>query len=988
MGKQKNQSPEEILAAAKAAGFEMGPEELYTMLSRKEQAKLESIGGPSGVARAIKSDIKNGLSADELSTGLPTRVAVHGTNIIPEPPAKSFIKLWLSTFQDSTIIILSIAATISLVLGVIPPDVLGDTSGTHQGEWIEGVAIWIAVLIVATVTAGNNYAKDQQFRKLNQQKKNYPVKVIRAGVSSQIDSFDVVCGDVIILQMGDQIPGDGVYIDGFDLYVDQSRVTGESDAVRKDLKKDPFMFSGCQITSGNGRMMVTSVGLNSEWGRTLAKLREPQDDTPLQKKLDRLAVLIGQVGTFVAVVVFIVLCAYWLGDDVAGRPWAWEKLRKLVYNFIISVTIVVVAVPEGLPLAVTISLAYSMRQMMRDANLVRKLEACETMGGATNICSDKTGTLTENRMTVVQGTIASVPFTKVPPENPLPKTVLPILCEGIALNSQAYITEIPGKPMDFVGNKTEGALLVLARKLGYDYVAIREANKIVQVYDFNSARKRMSTVVLNKSKSAKAPYTIYTKGASEVILRRCTTMLDSNGDVVPLSEELIEEYMTYIDNTANQGLRTLTLAYRELPEWTKEMEAPEDNLTLIGIVGILDPIRPLVPEAVKACQFAGITVRMVTGDNVKTAQKIATDCGIYTPGGTALDGPIFAKMSDAELDKVLPTLQVLARATPADKERLVGRLKYKGEVVAVTGDGTNDARALKKADVGLAMGIMGTEVAKEASDIIIMDDNFVSIVRSVMWGRNVYDNIRKFLQFQLTINVVALIIAFVGAITHYGTPLKAVQLLWVNIIMDTLAALALGTEKPTPDLLNKKPYGRKSSIISNIMRRNILLNAVFQAAILFMIVYAGPQIWNLAENGYYFPNKATVHYTMVFNTFVFMQVFNEFNARKVNTDMNVFKGLFSNYIFVGIVVVIVACQALIVEFGGEFTSTTHLEWQYWLSCLGLALLEIPLGFIIRFIKVPLEPHEIPTRKEGVDEELAFLTQRAPTKPRASGANAV
>jgi P-type Ca2+ transporter type 2C len=879
--------------------------------------------------------------------------------------------LWLSTFQDSTIIILSVAATISLVLGVIPPDVLGDTSGHTSSEWIEGVAIWIAVIIVATVTAGNNYAKDQQFRKLNQQKKNYPVKAIRNGASSQIDSFDVVCGDIVILQMGDQIPGDGIYIDGFDLYVDQTKVTGESDAVRKDLKKDPFMYSGCQITSGNGRMVVASVGLNSEWGRTLAKLREPQDDTPLQKKLDRLAVLIGQVGTFVAVTVFIVLCAYWLGDEVTGQPWAWEKLRRLVYNFIISVTIVVVAVPEGLPLAVTISLAYSMRQMMKDANLVRKLEACETMGGATNICSDKTGTLTENRMTVVQGWIAGNHFTKVPLETPLSKAVIPPLCEGICLNSQAYITEHPGKPMEFVGNKTEGALLVLARKLGQDYVKIREANKIVQVYDFNSARKRMSTVVVNKNKSV-APYTIYTKGASEVILRRCVTQLNEAGEVVPLPASQIEELLGSIDTLAEQGLRTLTLAYKPLPEWTKEMEAPEDELTLIAIVGILDPIRPLVPEAVKACQTAGITVRMVTGDNVKTAKKIATDCGIFTDGIT-LEGPDFAKMSDAELDKVLPKLQVLARATPADKERLVVRLKYKGEVVAVTGDGTNDARALKKADVGLAMGIMGTEVAKEASDIIIMDDNFVSIVRSVMWGRNVYDNIRKFLQFQLTINVVALIVAFVGAITHYGTPLKAVQLLWVNIIMDTLAALALGTEKPTPDLLNKKPYGRKSNILSHIMMRNIICQALFQVAILFMIVYAGPQIWNLAENGYNFPNKATIHYTMVFNTFVLMQVLNEFNARKVNTDINVFKGLFSNWIFVSIVLVILLGQALIVEFGSEFTSTTHLDWQYWLSCCGLALIEIPLGFLIRLIRVPLEPHEKPTRKKGVDEDLAFLT---------------
>ena len=378
-----------------------------------------------------------------------------------------------------------------------------------------------------------------------------------------------------------------------------------------------------------------------------------------------------------------------------------------------------------------------------------------------------------------------------------------------------------------------------------------------------------------------------------------------------------------------------------------------------------------------ACQRAGIVVRMVTGDNIKTAKKIAEDCGILKPGGLAMEGPDFAKLPDKELDKQLPALQVLARATPMDKYRLVDRLKQLGEVVAVTGDGTNDAAALKKADVGLAMGIMGTEVAKEASDIIILDDNFVSIVRSVMWGRNVYDNIRKFLQFQLTVNVVALITAFIGAITQYGTPLKAVQLLWVNLIMDTFAALALGTERPTSDLLNKKPYGRKSSLISKIMWRNIIGMGLFQVAILFMIIYAGPQIWDLPENGHDHPTKPTVHYTMVFNTFVWLQLFNEINARKVNTDLNVFSGIHRNFVFLGILIGTAVAQVLIVEFGGYFTSTTSLTAVQWISCVGLGALALPFGFILRLIPVPLEPHEKPTEESL--EELEFLTKRDKTK---------
>jgi len=435
-------------------------------------------------------------------------------------------------------------------------------------------------------------------------------------------------------------------------------------------------------------------------------------------------------------------------------------------------------------------------------------------------------------------------------------------------------------------------------------------------------------------------------------------------------KKVARQYQDCITNLAKKGLRTLCLAFRdfsESQEWgqSEDGNAFEEDLVCLAIVGIEDPLREEVPHSVELCQHAGITVRMVTGDNILTASKIARDCYILTDKGQAIEGPDFAKLTDDEVDDLLPDLQVLARSSPADKYRLVTRLIANGEVVAVTGDGTNDAPALNAADVGLAMGIAGTEVAKQAADIIIMDDNFASIVKSVMWGRCVYDNIRKFLQFQLTVNVVALVVAFIGAVTDYGTPLTAVQLLWVNLIMDTMAALALGTEKPTLDLLNRKPYGRSGKLITWIMWRNIIGQAVFQIAILFAILYA------VDGNGHHlmFPGvnsgkelqdqeKPSVHYTMVFNTFVFLQVFNEINARKVNQEMNVFNGILSNPVYCAVILVTALVQALIVEFGGNAIHTVHLNWIQWFYCIGIAYMTLPYGFFLRLIHVPLETWEV------------------------------
>lgn len=664
-------------------------------------------------------------------------------------------------------------------------------------RWFEPVAILIAVLLVTIVQATNDWSKDRQFRSLNKTKNNFNVKVVRGGEETQIRNYDVLVGDVVILDTGDQVPADGVYISGFDLRLDESGVTGESDPVKKNLERDPFLFSGCRVTDGVGRMLILSTGMNSEWGKLLAALQEEIPPTPLQKRLDKLAAFIGKVGLGFAIATFLALIISWI-VKVSAIEWNWAYMIEWVSFMIIAITILVVAIPEGLPLAVTISLAYSMKEMMKDQNLVRHLVACETMGGATTICSDKTGTLTENRMTVVEGWIGGKDFKKVPLKFELPKNLTETLVVGISVNTKAIVNYPEGLNPDFIGNKTECALLHFLHVQGHDYKEVRPQHEVEHLIAFSSSRKRMSTVIRNKKKSkAKGTYRIYCKGASEIILDLCVSYVDVKGEVVALDEEIKKKLNKRINKMAEKGLRTLTLCYKDTDStnWDRE----ETDMTLVGIVGIMDPIREGVAEAVASCKRAGIVVRMVTGDNVKTATKISEDCGILdgSSGNIIMEGPEFQSLTDEELDAKLPSLRVLARAQPLDKRRLVERLQALGEVVAVTGDGTNDSAALKLADVGLAMGIQGTEVAKEAADIIILDDNFVSIVKAVLWGRNVYDNIRKFIQFQLTVNLVALIIAFVGALSQYGTPLTALQLLWVNLIMDTFAALALGTEKPT-----------------------------------------------------------------------------------------------------------------------------------------------------------------------------------------------
>uniref|UniRef100_A0A914X2M0 Calcium-transporting ATPase n=1 Tax=Plectus sambesii TaxID=2011161 RepID=A0A914X2M0_9BILA len=767
---------------------------------------------------------------------------------------------------------------------------------------------------------------------------------------------------------------------------------------------------GAAVKDEPKKETVEDVGAEAAGDSKKPKAKSSDDESNkkhqsvLQGKLSKLTVQIGKAGSVVALLTVIVLIVRFCIDHYVTdkQPFSAKDLQHFVSFIIIGITVLVIAVPEGLPLAITLALTYSVKKMMKDNNLVRHLDACETMGNATSICSDKTGTLTTNRMTVVQSYINGHyrKDNEMPQWEALDVPTRELMAQSIALNSSYTSQVIPptreGEQSQQIGNKTECAMLGFLVELKQDYKKIREQTpeqSYFKVYTFNSMRKCMMTVI--ESKEQPGNYRVFCKGASEVILQKCTYVLGPGGKVSRFtSEEAQRLIQTVIEPMAFSGLRTICLAYKDYVagepmaenqvQYTEEIDwddeaAVNSNLTVVAIVGIQDPVRPEVPEAIRKCQRAGITVRMVTGDNINTARAIATKCGILRPGDDflALEGREFnARIRDAngevsqeKLDQIWPRLRVMARAQPTDKYILVKGIidstaTKNREVVAVTGDGTNDGPALKKADVGFAMGIAGTDVAKEASDIILTDDNFTSIVKAVMWGRNVYDSISKFLQFQLTVNVVAVTVAFVGACAIKDSPLKAVQMLWVNLIMDTLASLALATEMPTEELLNRMPYGRTKPLISRTMFKNIIGHAIYQLLVLFAILFFGEHIFPGLESARSKdPPGPSPHFTIIFNTFVLMTLFNEINARKLHGERNILGGLQRNPVFCVIWVITFGVQIIIIQFGGQWFSTTGLKIEHWAICLAFGVGELIWYQIVA--SVPSE--KIPDMSIGAGE---------------------
>ncbi|KAG8651738.1 hypothetical protein MANES_06G017700v8 [Manihot esculenta] len=923
---------------------------------------LEQIGGIKGLSDILKTNIEKGIYGDDAD--LLKRKNAFGSNTYPQKKGRSFWMFLWEAWQDLTLIILMVAAVASLVLGI-------KTEGIKEG-WYDGASIAFAVILVIVVTAVSDYKQSLQFQNLNEEKRNIHMEVIRGGKRVNVSIYDIVVGDVVPLNIGDQVPADGILITGHSLAIDESSMTGESKIVHKS-SREPFLMSGCKVADGSGTMLVTSVGINTEWGLLMASISEDTgEETPLQVRLNGVATFIGIVGLTVALLVLVVLMIRFFtghGKDPdgkirfkAGKTSVSDAVDGAIKILTVAVTIVVVAVPEGLPLAVTLTLAYSMRKMMADKALVRRLSACETMGSATTICSDKTGTLTLNQMTVVD---AYVGGKKVdPPENKsqLSPKLLSLLIEGIAQNTNGSVF-IPegGGDLEVSGSPTEKAILVWGVKMGMNFDAVRSESTVIHVFPFNSQKKRGGVALQLPDSEVR----IHWKGAAEIVLSSCTAYIDGNDDIIPMDDEKALLFKKAIEDMAASSLRCIAIAYRsyemdKVPVGEEELSRwslPEDDLVLLAIIGLKDPCRPSVKEAVQLCQSAGVKVRMVTGDNLQTARAIALECGILgldedAVEPTLIEGRVFREYSVEEREKHVEKILVMGRSSPNDKLLLVQALRKKGHVVAVTGDGTNDAPALHEADIGLSMGIQGTEVAKESSDIIILDDNFASVVKVVRWGRSVYANIQKFIQFQLTVNVAALIINVVAAISSGDVPLNAVQLLWVNLIMDTLGALALATEPPTDHLMHRSPVGRREPLITNIMWRNLLIQAAYQVTVLLILNFRGKSLLDLKHDNAEYANK--VKNTIIFNSFVLCQIFNEFNARKPD-EVNIFEGITKNHLFMGIVAVTLILQIIIIEFIGKFTSTVKLNWKQWLVSVAIGFISWPLAFVGKLIPVPETP---------------------------------
>ncbi|KAL7960335.1 calcium P-type ATPase [Trichoderma compactum] len=1013
--------------------FAFSPGQLNKMFNPKSLAAFYKLGGLRGLERGLRSDRKAGLSTEENllegsvtfgeatskkndkpngdapappaqavrvtsqssreQRGFEDRYRVFRDNRLPEKKGKSLLQLMWITYNDKVLILLSIAAAVSLAVGLYQTFGQKHDANEPKVEWVEGVAIIVAIVIVVIVGSLNDYQKELQFAKLNRKKQDRNVKVVRSGATMELSVYDLMVGDVIHLEPGDMVPVDGVLIEGFDVKCDESQATGESDIIRKrgadevyeaienheSLKKmDPFIQSGARIMEGVGTYMATSTGIYSSYGKTLMSLNEDPEMTPLQSKLNVIATYIAKLGGAAGLLLFIVLFIEFLvrlpHDD--GTPA--EKGQDFLNIFIVVVTIIVVAVPEGLPLAVTLALAFATTRMLKDANLVRHLKACEVMGNATTICSDKTGTLTQNKMQVVAGTVGvnnefSNSRTQDPedgnsqtPASEFVKTlsapVKELLLDSIALNSTAFEGEVEGEKT-FIGSKTETALLLFARDhLGMGPVSeLRENSTTVQLIPFDSGRKCMGIVV----KLSGGTHRLFIKGASEILLAQCSQALRDpslDDSVIPLSQEDGDAIGQLIVSYAKRSLRTIGLCYRDFASWPPRGLRSGENkgeilfedlfqqMTFAGMVGIQDPLREGVAEAVELCQMAGVVVRMVTGDNKITAEAIAQECGILQPDSLVMEGPVFRNLGKLKQIEIIPRLHVLARSSPEDKRILVKRLKDMGETVAVTGDGTNDAPALTTADVGFSMGIAGTEVAKEASAIILMDDNFASIVKALKWGRAVNDAVKRFLQFQLTVNITAVILTFVTAVSSASekSVLTAVQLLWVNLIMDTLAALALATDPPQDSVLDRKPEPKGSSIISPTMWKMIIGQALYQLAITFLLYYGDVHVVQPIVGGDLVKEDIE---TLVFNTFVWMQIFNQWNNRRLDNKFNIFEGLTRNWFFIAISTLMMGGQILIVFVGGAAFSIAKKDQSggMWGIALVLGFLSIPIGILIRLI---------------------------------------
>ncbi len=869
--------------------------------------------------------------------------AKYGNNLLTPPPRTSAWKLYLEKFNDPIIRVLLLAACFSFVISFI------------ENEFAESIGIIMAIFLATGIGFYFEYDAGKKFDLLNATNEETLVRVVRNGSVHEVPRKDIVVGDIVMLENGEEIPADGKLLEAISLQVNESSLTGEP-MVEKTT--DPAHFDseatypsnhvmrGTTVIDGHGIMEVTHVGDATEIGKVARQsTEESEEKTPLNIQLERLANLIGKIGFVVASIAFIGFTAHELYTyfQVHTHLEDWndylDVAKIALGNFMMAVTLIVVTVPEGLPMSVTLSLALNMRRMLATNNLVRKMHACETMGAVTVICTDKTGTLTQNRMQIYETKFTALPTQELVSDSPTSK----LIAEGIATNSTAFLEEDEKHQLKGVGNPTEIALLLWMNQQGQNYLSLRNNSEIISQLPFSTERKFMATLVQSASQRTRV---LYLKGAPEIIVKKCDMILTTQGEE-PVTKEINNinaQLLTY----QNMAMRTLGFAYRVVKE-TESTDcaklSDENNFIFLGITAISDPIRPDVPAAVSQCQDAGISIKIVTGDTQETATEIARQIGLWKPEDTErnrITGTDFATLSDEEaLDRVTD-LKIMSRARPTDKQRLVQLLQKKGAIVAVTGDGTNDAPALNHAQVGLSMGT-GTAVAKEASDITLLDDSFRSIGTAVMWGRSLYKNIQRFIAFQLTINLIAMFIVLIGSFVGSELPLTVTQMLWVNLIMDTFAAMALASIPPSTDVMKEKPRKQTDFIITRGMYHNII-----GTGLVFIIILLG-LYFGLGMDG------MTRHdQTIFFTVFVLLQFWNLFNARVFGTTHSALSHLSKSYILIGVAALILIGQYIIVQFGGEVFRTTPLDGTTWLILLAATSPVLWIGELIRLVQKKLK----------------------------------
>lgn len=868
----------------------------------------------------------------------------YGVNLLTPPKRPSLWKLYLEKFEDPVVRILLVAAFFSLIVSIVEA----------ENEYAETIGIIAAILLATGIGFFFEYDANKKFDLLNAVNEETLVKVIRNGHVQEIPRKEVVVGDIVILETGEEVPADGELLEAISLQINESNLTGEpvinKTTVEADFDKEAtyasnMVMRGTTVVDGHGTMRVLHVGDATEIGKVARQSTEQNlEPTPLNIQLTKLANLIGKIGFTVSGLAFLI---FFIKDVVLYYDFAtlhgWEAwfpvLRDTLELFMMAVTLIVVAVPEGLPMSVTLSLALNMRRMLSTNNLVRKMHACETMGAITVICTDKTGTLTQNLMQVYEPNFYGLKDSKQLGDDDISS----LIAEGISANSTAFLEETTeGEKPKGVGNPTEVALLLWLSKQNRNYLQLRENAQVLDQLTFSTERKFMATLVDSPIVGKKV---LYVKGAPEIVLNKCKeVVLEGHRiDTVEYRSTVEKQLLNY----QNMAMRTLGFAFKIVDE-----NAPNDctalvssnDLYFLGIVAISDPIRPDVPAAVAKCQSAGVDVKIVTGDTPGTATEIARQIGLWNPDKDTernrITGVEFAALTDEDALERVMDIKIMSRARPTDKQRLVQLLQQKGAVVAVTGDGTNDAPALNHAQVGLSMGT-GTSVAKEASDITLLDDSFNSIGTAVMWGRSLYKNIQRFIVFQLTINFVAMLIVLLGSIIGTELPLTVTQMLWVNLIMDTFAALALASIPPSESVMKEKPRKSTDFIITPSMKYNILgVGSAFLILLLGMIYYfdhtpQGMDVRNL---------------TIFFTFFVMLQFWNLFNARVFGTTQSAFKGISKSYGMEFIVLAILVGQFLIVQFGGSVFRTTPLDWQTWVAIIGTSSLVLWIGELFRFIK--------------------------------------